>query len=142
MFILHYRSFDLCIHICFLTFFAVKNLLRAFLVKFSLACANWRKLCRSCRCLVIYFTFTQLHKNLKFTACLNQICLVRSTFLKFFIRFCVNEGFKLFSRQLAIYEQCCQVANFLGPRLARRHFSNFILSDSIFNSYCTSSSRR
>ena len=43
LFILHYRTLDFMhINISSLTLFAVKIVLRTFLVKFSLACANWR----------------------------------------------------------------------------------------------------
>ena len=46
-------------------------------------------------CLVIHFYDTLLHKNIKFTACLNLVCRVRSTIQKFFVRFGVNEGFDI-----------------------------------------------
>ena len=46
------------IHICSLTLIFVKIVLRTSPVKFSLACAYWRKLyARPCRCLVIYLDY-------------------------------------------------------------------------------------
>ena len=64
---------------------------------------------RPCRCLVIYFYNTLLHRHLKFTASLNQVCRVRSMIVKFFVRFCV-------SRRPAIHKHCCQVTNFVQAR--------------------------
>ena len=43
----------------------------------------------------MYFYDLLLHENLKITACLNQVCRVRNTILMLFVRYCVNDGFKI-----------------------------------------------
>ena len=78
--------------------------------------------------LVLYFYDPLLHKNMKFTLCLNQVCQVCGTNIKFLYRFCAMEVLKSLNRRPATYEKCSQVTDFL----ARRHLSNLILSNSVF----------
>ena len=80
-------------HICFLTLFPVKFVLRTFPAKFSFAFANWRTILwtMSVPCdLLLRYTITQTLNSV----CLNQVYRVRSTILRFFDGFCVNEDFK------------------------------------------------
>ena len=92
----------------------------------SLSSLHWflltgEQLSLPCQCLVIHFYDTELHKNLKFTACLNRVCWVRSTIPTSF-------SSVSFGHRPAIYKQCCQVTNFL----AKGHLSKLILPDSVF----------
>ena len=101
LFILHYRTLDFMHIYLFFDLVRCQNCFKNIPLKTSFR--------RPCRCLVIYFYNTLLHRHLKFTASLNQVCRVRSMIVKFFVRFCV-------SRRPAIHKHCCQVTNFVQAR--------------------------
>ena len=89
-------AFCACILFVFLTLFAVKLVLRIFSFKFSLVSANWRTILTTmslpCNIYLWYTPF--IHKNVKFTACVNRVSRVCRTILKLFVGFFVCERFK------------------------------------------------
>ena len=99
---------------------------------------------RPCRCLVIYIYNFLFPNNLKVAACLHQVCRVRCTILKFFVRFCVKPRlhgrfFAAILREISSLERWKIVDQLTWIHVVRTQVNGSLLK---FNYFCSHSCPR